>query len=356
MYQRLLKLIIISSHLLACAPITVTVGKSTSNLSEERSLNTSQESSELKPQSWNSIEDLLSHLDSIKAIGTEALLKHYHKDGRREIRQVFRRFREAIVLQAGRSNDLENQSWQKLKAGNCMPIQTQDLFGLGIYGDLRPLLETVFLAKIKPENISTGNSQNLPEVDDVTKLGFFELGISMDGSSKITSTLNSELMESNMQWLVTHEQNEPTSWQDTDRFGVQFHFAKTRSTDTQSHFIMEARRGELSDLISPNIALPALAVTYDSYMDKEGQSHQRLLLQTGYSKNLGSWTELAISRKFDILQDIARGHILHIVETEGYTKSKESMRSFRIDFKQQELCGEILDEGQKNQVQVSSEH
>ncbi|WP_141732700.1 hypothetical protein [Oligoflexus tunisiensis] len=325
----------------ACQPIVVRVGKRTQGTGAEP--NHPIEAATITTeqlQTWNTVEDFLQHLDDIKTLGRDALLKRYHEDGRQQIRAVFRRFRDAVAAAAQRDGTPTSPYLSDLKAGTCVPISTQDIFGLEAFGDLRVLLETVFLSRIQP-------TEALPEpeipgdMDAITKLGFFELGIEMDGQSFYEEADLKERQGSDLRWKVIHEQSEPEDWFHLDQRGVQFHFLRTRDNPGDTRFSLDARVGEQVYEEDVNTTLPGLLLDYQKILESTGTSLQTLQMQTGWRDPDGRWRKLQISRQLIISQDIAQGHILHMTATEHWQKPEAIQKKFRLDLEAKRLCSGV---------------
>jgi hypothetical protein len=341
MRGRMSILCVVTLLLSACQPIVIRVGKRSQGTGAEPSLPT--ESSSITTDelaTWNTVEDFLQHLDDIKKLGRDALLKRYHEDGRPQIRAVFRRFRDAVDAAAQKDGTSVLPYLSELEAGVCVPLSTQDIFGLEPYGDLRALLETIFLSRIQPTDV-------LPEpelpggMDAITKLGFFELGIEMDGQSFYEEAGLMERQGSDLRWKVIHEQSEPEEWFERDQRGVQFYFLRTRDRPGHSRFSLDARVGERVYEDDDDGILPALLLDYQKTLESAGTSVQTLQLQTGWRDPNGRWRQLQISRQLVISQDIAQGHILHMTATEHWQKAEAVQKKFRLDLEAKRLCSAV---------------
>jgi hypothetical protein len=325
----------------ACHPIVVRVGKRTQDM-EAEPLHPSAAPADINQmKTWNTVEDFLQHLDEIKQLGRDALLKRYHEDGRQQIRLVFRRFRDAVQEKAGRNAAAPLPYMSELEAGTCVPISTQDIFGLEAYGDLRTLLETAFLSRIQP-------SETLPDpgvpggMDAITKLGFFELGIAMDGESFYEEAPPVERQGTDLRWKVIHEKNEPEAWTNQDERGVQFRFLRTHQTG-RTHFTLDAQVGALVFEQEARGSLPGLWLDFEKVIPSQGASSQTMLLQTGWRHSNGTWESLQLSRRIEITQDIAQGRILHVLASEHWQKPEAIHKRFRLDLEERRLCSELGD-------------
>jgi hypothetical protein len=292
-------------------------------------------------KNWNSIEDFLQHLDDIKKLGRDALLKRYHQDGRQYLRQVFRRFREAVIGQASREGSTPLPYLSELEAGACVPLETQDIFGLDTYGDLKSLLETTFLSRIQPGDA-------LPEpgvsggMDAITKLGFFELGIAMDGDAFYEETPLQTRQGADLRWKVIHEQGEPEEWAEPDARGVQFRFLRSEE-GLGTHFTLSASAGVQVYEEEAADPLPGLWIDFEKTLTPEGASTQTMLMQTGWQTAEGGWQQLQLSRRLVIAQDLEKGHILHVTVSENWHKLDAILKKFRLDLEARRLCSELGD-------------
>ncbi len=323
----------------ACHPITVRVGKRTQGMEAEPSLPQTSSANIEQMKNWNTVEDFLLHLDEIKQLGRDALLKRYHEDGRQQIRGVFRRFRDAVEAQAGRDGLAPLPYVGDLEAGTCVPISSHDILGLEAYGDLRTLLETAFLSRIQP-------SESLPEpgvpggMDAITKLGFFELGIAMDGQSFYEELPIMERQGTDLRWKVIHEQNEPEDWVQRDERGVQFRFLRTKDKE-YTQFTLEAKVGSMVYEQEVSGSLPGLWIDFEKKVESFGSSSQTMLMQTGWRQPDGRWQTLQLSRRIEIKQDIALGHILHLLASEHWQKPEAIHKRFRLDLDARQVCSEL---------------
>jgi len=325
----------------ACHPIVVRVGQASQREEDESSFSTSSQGDLQTYASWNSIEDFLKHLDHIKKLGTDALLKRYHEDGRLQIRNLFRRFRDSVEAEA-KQGSLETVPYlAELELGRCIPIAKFDIFDLGVYGDLRGLLETVFLSKLSPKSTVPGEASSTPDIDELARLGFFELGIAMSGQSFYETDGENEIQGSDLRWKVIHEQSEVEDWAGQDAKAVEFRFLKTQQSLNDIHFTMEAHVGpdlyESKDLVS----LPTLSIDYQFSSVGNGLGFQDLFIQTGLRDQEGVWQDLRLSRKISVSQNIRQGRVLHIVAREHWGQPQETLRNFRLDIDQQNLCSLI---------------
>ncbi len=329
----------------ACEPIVVRVGQASQREEGESSFTSSQESDLQTYASWNSIEDFLQHLDHIKKLGTDALLKRYHEDGRLQIRNLFRRFRDSVEAPAQQGSLDTPPYLVDLELGGCMPIAKADIFDLGVYGDLRGLLETVFLTKLSPKSSVLGEAPSSPDVDELARLGFFELGIAMSGQSFYETDGESEIQGSNLRWKVIHEQSEAEDWAHQDAKAVEFRFLKTQDSSHDIHFTMAAQVG--ADLYAKKdlVSLPTLSIDYQYSAVGNGLGFQDLFIQTGLRDQDGVWQVLHMSRKISVSQNIGQGRVLHIVVSDHWGLPEETVRNFRLDMDQQNLCSLIGGEG-----------
>lgn len=327
--------------LIACHPIVVRVGKRTQGMGAETQLPSAARIDLEEVKNWNTIEDFLQHLDDIKKLGRDALLKRYQKDGRLELRQVFRRFREAVASQAEREGTVPLPSLSELEAGACVPLKTQDILGLDAYGDLKSLLETAFLSRMQP-------NEALPEpgvpggMDAITKLGFFELGIAMDGDAFYEESPRLQRQGADLRWKVIHEQGEPEAWAEEDARGVQFRFLRTEE-GSSTHFTLSARVGVQVYEGDARGALPGLWIDFEKTLTPEGASMQTMLMQTGWQDAEGRWQILQLSRRLVIAQDLGQGHILHVTVSENWQKPDVFLKKFRMDLEARQLCSELGD-------------
>jgi hypothetical protein len=323
----------------ACQPIVVRVGKRSSEMEAGPLLPAPATVDVETIKNWNSVEDFLLHLDEIRNLGREALIKRYHEDGRQQIRLVFRRFRDAVEGQAEREGLAPLPYLSSLAAGTCVPISTQDIFGLEAFGDLKALLETTFLSRIQP-------SEALPDpavpgsMDAITKLGFFELGIAMDGQSFYEESPQRDRQGTDLRWKVIHEQNEPEDWALGDDRGVQFRFLKTQEAE-RTLFTLDAQVGAQLYEKASRASLPGLWIDFEKIVTAAGASTQTLLMQSGWREPDGRWQKLQLSRRFVMTQDIAQGHILHVAASEQWGKANAIQKKFRIDLDARSLCSEL---------------
>ncbi len=345
MHHRVIIHSILTLLLSACQPIVIHVGQASKRAEYEPTIPYRSSADDQSYSTWNSIQDYLDHLNAIKQMGKDALLKRYHQDGRQRIRGMFRHFRQKLEADSNRLPSDTASSFAELQVGSCMPFPTQDIFNLSDYGDLRGLLETVFLSKIKPTSAPALDPETPADVDAVSKLGFFELGISMDGASAFEINGAKEKQSSDLRWKVIHEQIEPESWIADDDQGVRFSFQKTHEAPAQDSFTLLARVGpqvyEEGDLGS----MATLAIDYQRIVAAAGQSLQTMILRAGQRDQDAVWQQLSLSRRISVSQNIAEGRILHLVEQEHFGEWNESARSFRLDMDQQSLCADLMDEG-----------
>lgn len=325
----------------ACHPIVVRVGKRTQGMEAETQLPSAASIDLEEIKNWNTIEDFLQHLDDIKTLGRDALLKRYHQNGRQDLRLVFRRFRDAVTAQAEREGSVPLPYLSELEAGACVPLETQDIFGLDAYGDLKALLETSFLSRIQP-------SESLPtpgvpgDMDTITKLGFFELGIAMDGDAFYEETSFLKKQGADLRWKVIHEQGEPEAWADQDARGVQFRFLRSED-ERGTLFTLNARAGMQVYEGEAFGSLPGLAIHFEKTLTPEGASTQTMLMQTGWLNADAQWQQLQLSRRLVIAQDLAQGHILHVTVSENWQKPEALTKKFRLDLEARRLCSELGD-------------
>lgn len=318
--------------LLGCSRFEFTVGK-------KKSKSSSEMSSDAMPQAhlystWNSMEDYASHLDELKKDGADALLKIYREDGRHRIRLGFRRFRDAIIRDATHDDSTTLSPWSHIEAGSCKNIDKTDLFDLGGYGDLRSLIDTSFLGKLSLDHASAFNPQLPQQLDEVTKLAFFEFGINLEGQSSYVQKPLYSLMQTAVDWQVIHEQQEESSWITADEQKVRFTFK--RQVNANGDQILEIGALVSSNLVecSAEERLPAMTLRYV----KRVSGSQHLFLKKGFRSIDGSWLEVKVSRRISILQDIKQGELLTLIDTQRFDLPGESSRSFSVSIKDLEIC------------------
>lgn len=338
--RRCVSIPIVAALLLsACRPIPVRVGKRIQDMEVESSLPQSASIDTKEINQWNTVEDFLSHLEAIKDLGREALLKRYHKDGRQQIRMAFRRFRDAVEVQASRESQETLPYITELELDVCVPIHSHDILGLDAYGELGTVLETSFLSRLQP-------SQSLPKpgvpsgIDAITKLGFFELGLVFEGQSFYTKESIQYKQGSNLRWKVIHEQNDPLEWKPYDSHEVVFEFLRVESQDA-SEFTLEAKVEDLENGKVSEGSLPTLRIEYRKNISKEGSSTQVMFMQTGWRHPTGHWQTLQLSRRIEISQDLAMGRILHVLASEQWQKPEAIHKKFRLDLDTKQLCSEL---------------
>ncbi len=314
---------------LGCSKLEVNVGKKSK--SDQTSASASQDSSKMY-LTWNSMEDNLGYLDQLKSEGADALIKLYHNDGRNRVRTGFRHFRDAVVREAT-YNDGQSSLFPKISQGSCAHLEKQDLLALEGYGDIRELLGTAFLARLKVEDAPSFHA-GLPEkLDEVTRLAFFEFGIGLDGVSSYQIGQNSISTRSEVNWKVIHEQSDLSSLEAGDMVGVRFSFARSQRIDGKQSF-------ELSALAGPQVyekkesgPLPAMALSYTSL----GQQ-QSLILVKGLRLHDGSWHSVSVSRRITLVQRLANGDILDLTEINRYGLGNETTQSYTIKIGASQIC------------------
>lgn len=334
MNRRAAFVVLVSLELLACKRLEVTLGKKSSGSDSKPSA--SQDVQGFKLTTWNSMEDNLAYLDELKAEGAEALFKIYQEDGRDRLRTGFRRFRDAIVREA-LHNDGNHALFPRLEKEACATLEQQDLLALDSYGDLREVLGMSFLSRLQVGDAQLFHERLPGQLDEVTKLAFFEFGIGLDGISSYQIKNDMIISRSDVLWKVIHEQSEPESLKAGDDVGVRFSFARSQGHDGRQGFELSALAGPEVYERKASSALPAMALSYASQKKKDG-SYQSLTLKKGIRKPDGSWQSTSVSRRITLVQRLVKGDILELTEFNGYGLPHETKQTYLIKLGAKEIC------------------
>lgn len=199
------------------------------------------------------------------------------------------------------------------------------------YGDIRPLLETAVLSKIKASDASQLNPTLPGSIDTVTKLVFFELGVKLDGVSSFEKTDAHELMKADIAMQVVHEQGESMDLQDADARSFRFSFVHEGTGESQ--------RLELDAVVAKGIYEKAPEGSQDflrmSYARQK--TWQVLELKNG-SRVEGQPENLVYSRRIALYPESPNGKQFKLVDTTRYQMSGAASRSFRVDIDKREVC------------------
>ncbi len=338
MSRKLLLNLVIHSPLflpwIGCRSLNVHVGQSapSSEVSEA-------DSETLSPthlyQSWNSMEDNVERLEELKKQGAQAFLDRYKTEGRKVLRSVFRQFRDSVSRNAQTEHNYGLSFFGSLKPGQCKLIQgSQDLFDMEDYGDLRPILQTAILAKLDSKDAGQLHPTLPSNLDSVTKLVFFELGIKLDGASHYGTSDQVDTLSSDMAWQVVHEQGEPTAWQEMDARSWRLSLNHQKTKDNVQSLRFEAQVGVGLYENQPSGNRDFLRFNYN-----QSAVEQSLELQNGQVIN-GTGESLVYSRRM-ALHKLANGpEQFRLIDTTRYLMAGSKTRSFVIDKVKGEICAD----------------
>ncbi|WP_141736188.1 hypothetical protein [Oligoflexus tunisiensis] len=314
----------------ACKSLTVQLGKK-DKASETKAAHSADQSGRLY-LSWNSMEDNLARLEELKKEGARAFLERYQDEGRVLFRSLFRQFRDSVVRNAHTEHNYGLSLLGSLAPGQCRILDNpQDLFAMEEYGDIRPLLETAVLSKLRASDVSQLNPSLPGSIDTVTKLVFFELGVKLDGASSFEKTDTHELIKADIAMQVVHEQDEAIDLQGPDERSFRFSFVHEAVADNQ--------RLDLEAIVAKGIYDNAPEGTQDflrmSYAKK--RTWQALEVKNGWRVE-GQPESLVYSRRIALYPESPNGQQFKLVDTIGYGMPDASSRSFRIDLEKREVC------------------
>jgi hypothetical protein len=314
----------------ACKSLTVELGKKQTP-SETKDVQSEDQAGRLY-LSWNSMEDNLARLEELKKEGARAFLERYQNEGRVLLRSLFRQFRDSVVRNAHTEHNYGLSLLGSLQPGECKVLKNpQDLFAMEEYGDIRPLLETAVLSKIKASDANQLNPSLPGSIDTVTKLVFFELGVKLDGVSSFEKTDAHELMKADIAMQVVHEQGESMDLQEADSKSFRFSFVHEGAGDMQ--------RLELEAIVAKGIYEKSPEGSQDflrmSYAKQK--TWQVLELKNGVRVE-GQPENLVYSRRIALYPESPNGKQFKLVDTTRYQMAGAASRSFRVDLDKREVC------------------
>jgi hypothetical protein len=315
----------------ACKSLTVELGKK-QNASETKDVNQSEDQSARLYMSWNSMEDNLARLEELKKEGARAFLERYQNEGRVLLRSLFRQFRDSVVRNAQTEHNYGLSLLGSLQPGECKVLKNpQDLFAMEDYGDIRPLLETAVLSKIKASDATQLNPTLPGSIDTVTKLVFFELGVKLDGVSGFEKTDLAEIMKADIAMQVVHEQGESMDLQEADGKSFRFSFVHEGAGENQ-RLELEAIVGKGIYENAPEGSQDFLRMSY-----AKQKTWQALELKNG-SRVEGQAENLVYSRRIALYPESPQGKQFKLVDTTRYQMAGAQSRSFRVDLDKREVC------------------
>ncbi len=315
----------------ACKSLTVQLGKKQTE-SETKDVNQSEDQSARLYLSWNSMEDNLARLEELKKEGARAFLERYQSEGRVLLRSLFRQFRDSVVRNAHTEHNYGLSLLGSLQPGQCKILKNpQDLFSMEDYGDIRPLLETAVLSKIKASDANQLNPTLPGSIDTVTKLVFFELGVKLDGVSSFEKTDVAEFMKADIAMQVVHEQGEPMDMQEADSKSFRFSFVHEGAGENQ--------RLELEAVVAKGIyeKTPEGSQDFLRMSYAKQKTWQALELKNG-SRVEGQAENLVYSRRIALYPDAPNGKQFKLVDTIRFQMTGAESRSFRVDLDKREVC------------------
>ncbi|MDQ3234461.1 MAG: hypothetical protein M3Q07_21880 [Pseudobdellovibrionaceae bacterium] len=316
----------------ACKSLTVELGKK-QNTSQTKDVENSEDQAARLYVSWNSMEDNLERLEELKKEGARAFLERYQDEGRVLLRSLFRQFRDSVVRNANTEHNYGLSLLGSLEPGQCKVLKNpQDLFAMEDYGDIRPLLQTAILSKIKASDASQLNPSLPGSVDTVTKLVFFELGVKLDGTSGFEKTDVAEIMKADIAMQVVHEQGESPDLQEADGKSFRFSFVHEASADANQRLELEAIVAKGIYDHAPEGSQDFLRMSYSKQ-----KTWQVLEVKNGRRVE-GQAENLVYSRRIALYPESPSGKQFKLVDTTRYQMAGVQSRSFRIDLDKREVC------------------
>jgi len=316
----------------ACKSLTVELGKK-QNTSETKELGNSEDQSARLYLSWNSMEDNLERLEELKKEGARAFLERYQNEGRVLLRSLFRQFRDSVVRNAQTEHNYGLSMLGSLVPGQCKVLKNpQDLFAMEDYGDIRPLLQTAVLSKLRASDAPQLNPSLPASIDTVTKLVFFELGVKLDGVSSFEKTNIAEIMKADIAMQVVHEQGEPMEMQDADGRSFRFSFVHDASADGNQRLDLEALVAKGIYEKAPEGSQDFLRMSYSKQ-----KTWQVLEVKNG-RRVQGEPESLVYSRRIALYPASPGGKQWKLVDTTRYQMAGAQSRSFSIDYDKREVC------------------
>lgn len=315
-----------------CKSLKVELGKKP-NASETKEISHSQEQSARLYLSWNSMEDNLERLDELKKEGARAFLERYQDEGRVVLRSLFRQFRDSVVRNAQTEHNYGLSLLGSLDPGQCKILKNpQDLFAMEQYGDIRPLLQTAVLSKLRSSDAPQLNPSLPGSIDTVTRLVFFELGVKLDGVSSFEKTNSTEIMKADIAMQVVHEQGEPMELQDADGRSFRFSFVHDASVEGNQRLDLEAIVAKGIYEKTPQGSQDFLRMSYS-----QQKAWQILEVKNGRRVE-GQAENLVYSRRIALHPTSPTGKQFKLVDTIRYQMAGAQARSFSIDLDKREVC------------------
>ena len=214
-------IIIITTFLHACQAIKVDVKGKKSAPPLQGNHDSNLESQSFEPLEPRDIESYLYGIDSIRDTSPERLTERLNSNWRHSFRRDFRELRDNFyeltqkdhLYQDGLQNFDKNEN-------QCSPLSAENLRVLPGLSESANTIEASALAFINGEQLSVINPLLVPNLDKITHLILFELGMRAKGSSQIEEKSGITYTKANVKWKVDPEIQDSPATQDSDRLSM----------------------------------------------------------------------------------------------------------------------------------------
>ena len=310
----------------SCFDVVVKLDRKEKNLPQ--SGDGSAAASQTEVLSVSSFEGYLYHLDGLKNIAPDDLVKRYKDNLRFVFRREFRNLREVMIGLAERPHNYQDEMLADLSTDDCQPLQEQDFSDFVIDEHLSEILEASFLLnldKLSSEKISPSLPQ---ELDTIIHIILFEFGMRASGSSEVLVHEDQTEYKASLAWSIDPEVQDDPQQTMHDDYTMQLGYRRLYKLGVPLGF------GLSIDLVSDKEGRDKYSLVLDNEWSHSSASQRYFSSVMQVSKN----GVLQYSRKIELEQSFVLSPVYIFRDTTRYGLDNETKRSAVLDMEKLEKC------------------
>ncbi len=343
---KLTAVVLLSTSLFGCSEIVVKVNKKgkaqSSDIASAPTAEVDQNGSEM---SIEDVADYLQDVDKLKKDGAQFIIEKLKNGWRDDIRKSLRQLRASIIRNAATEHSYKNELFKKINDLDCTDISKLDVSILDKDANLGTLLQGSLLAAMDKASAQELHPKLPGQIDEITKVIMFEMGVNVKGESRVYSDGNKSIMESDIMWQVIHENGEDEALVEEDAYGISLVFRRITEEGKPETFELEVRvaKGLYQGEIEGEVYYMVLGLIKDK--SSVGGLRVETTIENGTKTAEGDVSSKVYARKMIFSQEGAEKDIFVLQDIARLGMENEETREAKIDFGALKACKTDKDMG-----------